>query len=113
MNYNKDIPQNPKLIEPGVAYFLKQNLKQCKKQKYVISNTIFNLGAFTIFIVVLGGTLTYMHKGKLTRYQQKEKEKKTENYILTKLQNVDIAKKKERQDLITDLPIYHNNYFFK
>ena len=113
MNYNKDIPQLPKLTEPGVSYFLKENLRQCKKNKYVISNTIFNLGAFTIFIVILGGTLTYMHKGKLTRYQQKQKDRKTEDYILTKLRNVDMAKKKSNQDLITDLPIYHNNHYFK
>ena len=48
MNYNKDIPQNPKLIEPGVAYFLKQNLKQCKKQKYVYFPAVLRVKLFCL-----------------------------------------------------------------
>ena len=102
----------PRLIEPGVCYFLKENLKQCKKKRYVVSNSLFNLLAFLLFALILGGTLSYMYKGKLTEYQRKKRDRKNEEYVLDKIRDVEIAKKRERQDLITNLPTYHNNYFF-
>ena len=71
----------PRLIEPGVCYFLKENLKQCKKRKYVVSNTLFNLLAFLLFMAILGGILSYMYKGKLTEYQRKQRDKKNEDYV--------------------------------
>jgi len=103
----------PRLIEPGVCYFLKENLKQCKKRKYVVSNTLFNLLAFLLFMAILGGILSYMYKGKLTEYQRKQRDKKNEDYVLTKIRDVEVAKKRQSQELITNLPTYHSNYFFK
>ena len=109
-----DIASPPKLIEPGVHYFLKENLKQCKQTKYKYYNTIFNLSAFVGFFLILGMSLQYMYKGKLTEKQQEERKRKTEEFLLTKMRNVEIAKRIEQQDIITNLPVQiDEQYFFR
>ena len=100
----------PRLIEPGVCYFLKENLKQCKKEN-ILFNTLFNLLAFLLFMAILGGTLSYMYKENLLNTKENSVTKKNEDYVLGKIRDVEVAKKRERQELITNLPTYHSNYF--
>lgn len=58
--------EKPLLTEPGVKYFMNQVLKQCNEQKYVFTNTVFNLVLFLIFVLIIGGFLYYKYRGKLT-----------------------------------------------
>ena len=109
-----DLKTPPKLIEPGVHYFLKENLKQCKQTKYQYYNTLFNVSAFVGFFLILGISLQYMYKGKLTEKEQAERRRKTEEFLLTKMRNVEIAKRIEQQDIITNLPVQlDEQYFFR
>ena len=43
----------PILTEPGVKYFLKETLKNCKIKKNTEFNKNVNLALLTIFIVIL------------------------------------------------------------
>ena len=55
-----------------------------------------------------------MYKGKLTEKQQAERRRKTEEFLLTKMRNVEIAKRIEQQDIITNLPVQlDEQYFFR
>jgi len=106
MNYEN----NPSLVEPGVKYFLNQTLKQCSEIKNVYINYFFNILLFILFILILGGFLIYKYKGKLTPIEIKEKDLQKQQYILSKIKNYENAKKIEREELITGLPSWRNDF---
>ena len=102
--------ENPSLVEPGVKYFLNQTLKQCGVIKNNVYNYIFNISLFIIFLFILGGLLLYKYKGKLTPAQIYEKNKQKKQYILSKIKNYETAKKIQREELITGLPSWQNEF---
>ena len=57
--------KNPTLCEPGMIYFLKGSLKECKKFRDSHSTLLFNIMAGGLFLAGLGGLLWYKYKGKL------------------------------------------------
>jgi hypothetical protein len=65
MSFNEEHAK-PRLTEPGVKYFLNETLKQCHHFKDKHHNTLFNVGMFIGFMVILGILLLYKYKGKLT-----------------------------------------------
>jgi hypothetical protein len=100
--------EKPKLVEPGIKYFLNESLKKCHEVKEVYHTYIFNLGLFFLFVIILACILIYKYKGKLTPVEKREKEIKTQNYILSRIKNFEISKKKARDELITGLPSWEN-----
>ena len=70
----------PTLIEPGVKYFLNHSLKQCHMIRDKFHNTIFNIGLFIGFLIILGLILLFKYKGRLTpvEIEKKNKEKTSE-----------------------------------
>jgi len=94
----------PILIEPGVKYFLKETLKHCHEYKEKYYNTLFNISLLVLFLIILGGTLVYKYKGKLTPMEKAQKEKTKQQYILTKIKNYQSDKKRMNMELITGLP---------
>ena len=100
----------PTLTEPGVRYFLNQTLKQCHVIKNNFHNTIFNIGLFIAFLIVLGLILLYKYKGKLTPIELDKKNKEKQQYVLSKIKNFQEAKRKAHQELITGLPQWENEY---
>ena len=94
----------PSLTEPGVKYFLNQTLKQCHIIKSKFNNTIFNIGMFILFLTILGLILFFKYKGKLTPVEIEIKNKEKQQYVLSKIQNFQEAKKRAHQELITGLP---------
>lgn len=94
----------PLLTEPGVKYFLHQALKQSHLVREQFHNTVFNLGMFLLFVLIVGGILVYKYKGKLTPVEIAQKNKEKHQYILEKIQNFQIAKRRAHQELITGLP---------
>ena len=97
----------PSLIEPGMKSFLSHTLKQCKEYKESNQNIFYNIGFFAIFFLIIGGILLYKYKGKLTPYQNQQKEKKKQEYIVSKLQQISYIKNKT--SMITDLPNWNNH----
>ena len=49
----------PKLIEPGVRYFLSSTLKECRKFKDFHNSIFFNAYMAGLFVLVIGGFLYY------------------------------------------------------
>jgi len=96
--------EKPTLVEPGVKYFLKETLKQCKEFKNKYNNLLFNIGLCLGFFLILGLVLLYKYKGKLTPVEKEEKNKEKQQYILTKIKNFQDAKRIAQQELITGLP---------
>ena len=108
MNY--DAFSKPSLTEPGVKYFLHQTLKQCHIVRDKFHNMVFNTGLLIAFFVILGILLLYKYKGKLTPLEIEKKNKEKQQYILSKIQNYQLAKKASQQELITGLPNWDNEY---
>jgi len=102
--------EKPSLVEPDVKYFLNQTLKQCGVIKNNVYNYLFNISLFILFLLILGGLLLYKYKGKLTPAQINEKNKQKQQYILSKIKNYETTKKIQREELITGLPSWQNEF---
>ena len=100
----------PVLTEPGVKYFLSQTLKQCHIIKNNFHNTVFNVGLFIAFLLILGLILLYKYKGRLTDVEKHKKNQEKQQYILSKIKNLQEAKRKAHQELITGLPNWDSEY---
>jgi len=100
---DEPIPK-PYLVEPGVKYFLRETLKQCKDFKDKYNNTLFNIGLLVAFLLLLFGVLVYKYKGKMTPSEKSQKNLEKQQYILTKIKNYQDAKRMAHQELITGLP---------
>jgi hypothetical protein len=100
----------PSLTEPGVKYFLHQTLKQCHITKDNFYNLAFNIGLFIAFLLILGCVLFFKYKGKLSPIEINKKNKEKQQYILSKIQNFQEAKRKAHQELITGLPAWDSEY---
>ena len=99
---NSGIVYNPRLIEPGVKSFINSTLKDCRRLKDNYETIIFNISMFCIFILVVGGFLLYHYRGKLTPAEIEIKNRKKQEYIISKLQQM--AHLRKNQGLITTLP---------
>ena len=100
----------PALTEPGVKYFLHQTLKQCHAVRDNFHNTVFNIGLFIAFLLILGLVLLYKYKGKLTPAEIQQKNKEKQEYILSKVQKFQQAKRIAHQEIITGLPEWESEY---
>jgi ABC-type bacteriocin/lantibiotic exporter with double-glycine peptidase domain len=105
-----DISTKPILIEPGVRSFLCETLKQCHKFKEEYYNTLFNIGMFIAFLVILAILLVYKYKGKLTEEEKYQKDLEKQEYVMEKIKNYKLNKLKAHQQLITGLPQWENEY---
>ena len=65
----------PRLIEPGVKYFLNETLKQCRIFKNKYHNLIWNISLASFFIILLGAFLISRFKvlleGRIREYTYK------------------------------------------
>jgi hypothetical protein len=100
----------PILIEPGVKYFLGKTLQNCSEFKNKYHNFIINAFLWSAFIIILGSFLLYKYKGKLTPSEMAQKESEKMQYILSKISNHQMDKKRQSQELITGLPHWDNEY---
>jgi hypothetical protein len=107
---NFDTFSKPVLTEPGVKYFLHQTLKQCHIVKDNFHNMMLNIWLFVAFLIGLGLLLLYKYKGKLSPVELERKNKEKHQYILSKLQILQQAKRVAHQELITGLPEWDSEY---
>ena len=98
--------QAPRLIEPGVRYFLSGTLKECRKFKDNNSTIFFNIYMVCVLIIVFGGFLLYRYKGKLTPTEVAIKNRKKKEYIISKLNQITYLRKTQGNPpgMITALP---------
>ena len=102
---------NPRLIEPGVRYFLNETLKQCKEFKNQYNNLLFNIALFFGFCTILFTILLIKYKGKLTPSEKEIKNREKQQYVLSKIKNYQDAKRMSQQELITGLPQWGEHDF--
>jgi hypothetical protein len=97
---------SPKLIEPGVRYFLGGTLKECRKFKDKNATIFFNIYMTVLLIIVIGGFLFYRYKGKLTPAELEIKNRKKKEYIISKLHQMAYLRKTQgnANGMITALP---------
>ena len=100
----------PKLVESGVKYFLNETLKQCHLFKEKFQNWVFNIGLLLLFLTILGCILMYKYKGKMSPMEKQRKDREKQQYILSKVQKFQLAKKQAHQELITGLPNWENEF---
>ena len=96
----------PKLIEPGVKYFLDATLKKCQKTREKYESLIFNIMAFLIFSFIVTCVLTYKYKGKMTPIEKEINSAKKQQYIMEKIKTMQQMQTKQQQQLITNLPFW-------
>jgi hypothetical protein len=95
---------NTTLVEPGVKYFISCSLRQCREFKDKYINILFNIGMFALFIIIISGILVYKYKGKMTPIEREIINRKKQEYIVSKLQQIAVIKKQNSEMLITNLP---------
>jgi len=98
----------PILTEPGTKFFLSETLKQCHVIRNQFHNILFNVGLFIFFLLVLGAILLYKYKGRLSPVEKQRKDVEKQQYIVSKIKNLQQAKKIAHQELITGLPNWDN-----
>lgn len=99
----------PALVEPGVKYFIGSTLKQCREFKDKNITILFNITLFIVFITILSCILIYRYKGKPTIAEIEIKNRKKQEYIISKLQKIAFIKQQNSERLITNLPSWSDH----
>ena len=96
----------PKLVEPGMQYFMAESLKKCRKIKYKYYSLIFNIAAFIFLTTSTIIFLRYKFKGKLSPLEKEAKLREQKYYIFSKIKQMEAIK--SSKDQITNLPKWNN-----
>ena len=107
---NFDDFSKPMLTEPGVKYFLNATLKQCNEFRNKYNNVLMNIGLLISFLIVVGLILLYKYKGRLTPSEKARQDREKQEYILTRIKQLQENKRRAHQELITGLPNWDNEY---
>jgi hypothetical protein len=107
---NFDEFSKPMLTEPGVKYFLNATLRQCNEFRNKYNNVLMNIGLLISFLIVLGLILLYKYKGRLTPSEKARQDREKQEYILTRIKQLQENKRRAHQELITGLPNWDNEY---
>jgi len=100
---------SPILTEPGMHYFMRETLKQCRDRKYAIYSHIYNILLFLGFFLLLGCFLYYKYKGRLSPEEKKKRQRDQEKYIVERIKLTQDKAKKHHNLIITDLPTLDPN----
>ena len=101
--------ETPILCEPGMKYFINCSLKESHKLKEKHMSLIFNIVMTLSFIVVVSSILFYRYKGRLTQRDIEIKNRKKQEYIVSKLQHLSAIREKNNLSMISELPVLGNN----
>ena len=100
----------PLLTEPGVTYFLRETLRQCRDKKSQYYNRLINIGLLFLFLMLLGIILIYKKRTKPSKEELKKKRIEQRNYILHKIKEMQQKRKREHNEIITNLPTFESNF---
>ena len=101
--------ERPTLTEPGMKYWLSQSLREMRRFKDRNLTIIFNFSMTIALIAVISGFLIFKYKGKLTPAEMAAKERKKNEYLISKLAKIGETKRKINETMITDLPVWSNH----
>jgi hypothetical protein len=101
--------ETPILCEPGMKYFINCSLKESRKLKEKNSSLIFNIVMLLSLIAAISSILFYRYKGRLTKRDIEIKNRKKQEYIVSKLQHLTAIREKNNLSLISELPVLDNN----
>lgn len=95
------------LVETKTKLFFNSELNKISKKNFKKKSLLVNICVFIIFSLFVGGILLYRYYNKP---QKKEKvdDIKVRKYLLDKMRTFN--KNEIKSDLITNLPIYSNDY---
>lgn len=92
----------PYLIEDNVKNYLYCSLNQCHDKKVSVYSQVINVVVFLCFFILMGIILFMFKKPKLTPYEENEKMKKEQMYIVSKIR--DYKEMHKSSSMITNLP---------
>tara|TARA_B100001121_G_scaffold277975_1_gene268274 strand:- start:382 stop:684 length:303 start_codon:yes stop_codon:yes gene_type:complete len=95
----------PLLTEGTTKFYIRSSLKEARKFKDKYITIFVNILLLTALIGGIGLLLYYKYKGKLSPEEKADKERQKKFYLFEKLHKISNEKRKENQNLITDLPI--------
>ena len=108
----------PTLTEPGVKYFLKETLKNCRVKKDIEFNQLVNLALLTSFVVISSMLLYYKYKTRPTEEDRKKIKQLKRDYFINKVRQLEAKKAKQLNQQITNLPkfespfeLLHKNFY--
>ena len=108
----------PTLTEPGVKYFLKETLKNCRIKKNTEFNQLMNLALLTSFVVISSVLLYYKYKTRPTEDDRKKIKQLKRDYFVNKVRQLEAKKAKQLDRQITNLPqfespfeLLHKNFY--
>tara|TARA_Y100000768_G_scaffold387335_1_gene378296 strand:- start:798 stop:1145 length:348 start_codon:yes stop_codon:yes gene_type:complete len=108
----------PTLTEPGVKYFLKETLKNCRIKKDIEFNQLMNLALLTSFVVISSVLLYYKYKTRPTDDDRKKLKQLKRDYFVNKVRQLEAKKAKQLDRQITNLPqfespfeLLHKNFY--
>ena len=108
----------PILTEPGVKYFLKETLKNCKHKKDTEFNQLMNLALLTSFVIISSMLLYYKYKTRPTDEDRKKIKQLKRDYFINKVRQLEAKKAKQLDRQITNLPqfespfeLLHKNFY--
>ena len=110
--------EKPNLTEPGVKYFIRETLKNCRSKKDLYYNTAWNIGLLLTFICAVCLVLAYKKKTRPTKQDIVAKRAQQQAYLLSKVKALNDQKRRKENTLITALPrfesdfaLLHKNFF--
>ena len=98
-----------KLVDSNISILVREELRKTEKITKMYNSVILNIGLLELFIIVLGGILYTRYNDKKNTDVKNKIEKR--NKLLEKvanMQKVGSNENKERNNLITDFPIFSN-----
>ena len=108
----------PTLTEPGVKYFLKETLKNCRIKKDTEFNQLMNLALLTSFVIISSVLLYYKYKTRPTDDDRKKIKQLKRDYFVNKVRQLEAKKAKQLDRQITNLPqfespfeLLHKNFY--
>jgi len=108
----------PTLTEPGVKYFLKETLKNCRIKKNTEFNQLMNLALLTSFVVISSVLLYYKYKTRPTEDDREKIKQLKRDYFVNKVRQLEAKKAKQLDRQITNLPqfespfeLLHKNFY--
>lgn len=99
------------LIEPNVLNNIQDKLQFCHEKKSRIQSWVFNLIGYSLFFIVVSIVLYCCRKRKMTPYEEAEKLRRDQDYVMSKIKQYQTAKRPDNTSAITHLPVISKNAF--
>ena len=97
----------PRLVEPTSIQYMMNTLQQCHSTRTNLYYNMFNISVLVIFALIVGTTLYYCSKDKLSDYEKQQKLLKDQQYIMSKIRFFQTEKKEHNDSMyssISNLP---------